>query len=91
MRCEKETVRYLIKNKGYPPNQKMLDWYDSEPLGWSASFGCLETSIELVKLGANPLLKNKANNTPITDAERERHHKSVRFFAAYEVALKKSK
>ena len=56
------------------PNQKMTDWYDSEPLGWAASFNQLSAVICLIYFGADPLLPpNKAYNRPIDDARREKH------------------
>ena len=47
----------------------MSDWYDSEPLGWAASFGELPTIIALIRNGADPLRPaNKGGNTPLKDA-----------------------
>jgi ankyrin repeat protein len=84
-----ESIHDLIKNQNYDPNQKMTDWFDSEPLGWAASFGRLDIVILLIKLGANPLLPpNKAKNTPLSDAIREGHQKVVDFLRQYESRVK---
>ena len=68
-----DITNLCLKNK-INPNQMMTDWYDSEPLGWAASFCQLTAVIELIKYGADPFRPpNKANNTPHDDALRERH------------------
>ena len=63
-----DKIKNLINN-GIDPNVKMTDWFDSEPLGWAASFGELYAVIELIKLGADPFRPaNQAGNTPLSDA-----------------------
>lgn len=70
---------------GHDPNVKMTDWFDSEPLGWAASLGQLMAVIALIQAGADPLRPpNKANNTPLLDAQRERHMEVVDFLIEYE-------
>ncbi len=84
MKGDVKTIKSLIES-GRDPNEKMTDWFDSEPLGWSASFNELSASIPLIQGGADPLRPaNKAGNTPLKDAERERHTKSINFFKEYE-------
>ena len=61
----------------------MTDWYDSEPVGWAASFGQLGALRCLIDLGAFPFTVNKAGNTALTDAQRERHEKCIRFLEAF--------
>ena len=59
--------------------------YNTYNTGWAASFGEINALIELIKLGADPLLPpNKAGNTPLTDAQRERHQHVVHFLQEYE-------
>ena len=54
---------------------------DSEPLGWAASFGQLDAIRALISCGADPLRPaNKAGQTPLSDATRERHQHVVDFF-----------
>jgi hypothetical protein len=68
------------------PNQKLTDWHDSEPLGWSASLGNLAATIKLIQLGADPLRpKNKSGYTPLTDAKREKYEAVIKFLEAYEL------
>lgn len=68
------------------PNQKLTDWHDSEPLGWSASFGNLAATIKLIQLGADPLRPmNKSGFTPLTDAKREKYDAVIKFLEAYEL------
>ena len=43
--CDK--ISKIVKN-GIDPNIKMIDWYDSTPLGWAASFGRLDSIITLI-------------------------------------------
>lgn len=70
---------------GHDPNVKMTEWFDSEPLGWAASLGQLNAVIALIQAGADPLRPpNKANNTPLLDAQRERHMEVVDFLIEYE-------
>jgi len=84
MRGEVDTIKRLCR-EGQNPNVKMTAWYDSEPLGWAASFGQLGAVIALIQLGADPLLPpNKAGNTPLSDAKRERHSHVVTFLQEYE-------
>jgi len=72
-------LRQLLSD-GRDPNQKMGVWYDSEPLGWAASFGLIRSIIVLILHGADPLRPaNKAGNTPLKDAERERYVKTASF------------
>lgn len=79
-----ELIKKLVQ-KGYDPNQKMPEWYDSEPLGWSASMGRLANTRELILLGADPLRPaNKAGNTPLTDAKREGYQDVVTFLQEYQ-------
>ena len=73
-----------MRGGGRDPNEKMTDWFDSEPLGWAASFGELGAVIELILLGADPLRPmNKAGNTPLCDARRENHTHVVHFLEEY--------
>jgi len=82
-------IRNLTTTGGIDPNVKMTDWFDSEPLGWAASFGELKAVIALIETGADPLRPpNKAGNTPRADAVRERHDRVVRFLDEYEKRLK---
>lgn len=68
-----DQIKKLIEIENIDPNQKIPTWYDSEPLGWAASFGQLHSIIELIKLGADPIRPvNKAGNSPLSDAVRER-------------------
>lgn len=63
----------------------MPEWYDSEPLGWSASMGRLANTRELILLGADPLRPaNKAGNTPLADAKREGYQDVVTFLEEYQ-------
>jgi hypothetical protein len=47
-------IKKLVQ-AGYDVNQKMPEWFDSEPLGWSTSMGKLANTRELILLGADPL------------------------------------
>ena len=59
---------------GRDPNEKMTPWYNSEPLGWAASFNQLDCIIALIESGADPRRpKNDAGFTPMGDANREKH------------------
>mmetsp|Transcript_8549 Transcript_8549/g.22351 ORF Transcript_8549/g.22351 Transcript_8549/m.22351 type:complete len:505 (+) Transcript_8549:86-1600(+) len=83
MRGEVDRIRELCAS-GHDPNVKMTPWYDSEPLGWAASFGQLGAVIALIQCGADPLRpKNKAGYTPLTDAMRERHTHVIDFLNEY--------
>merc|ERR1719375_115874 len=63
---------------GHDPNVKMVDWFDSEPLGWAASFGQCRAIEALCAAGADPRRPaNLAGQTPLTDAEREGHKKAI--------------
>ena len=73
----------LVTKENRPPDEKMTDWYDSEPVGWAASFGQLGALRCLIDLGAYPFTLNKAGNTALTDAEREKHKKCVKFLKEY--------
>ena len=84
MRGEVKTIRSLCRG-GRDPNEKMVEWFDSEPLGWAASLGQLDSVRALIELGADPLRPaNKAGNTPMSDAQRERHQHVIRFLEEYE-------
>ena len=84
MRGEVETIRSLCR-AGRDPNEKMVEWFDSEPLGWAASFGQLDSVRALIEFGADPLRPpNKAGNTPMSDARRERHQHVIRFLEEYQ-------
>ena len=73
-----------VKEEARDPNEKMGEWFDSEALGWAASFGELDAVRELIICGANPLRPaNKAGETPKSDAQRERHTHVVNFLTAY--------
>ena len=61
----------------------MTDWYDSQAVGWAASFGQLGALRCLVDLGADPMVVNKANNTALTDAKREKHEACIEYMEAY--------
>ena len=78
-----KTIIHLVTKENYPPDKKMTDWFDSEPVGWAASFGELGALRCLIDLGAYPFTVNKANNDALTDAERERHTKCIKFLKAY--------
>jgi hypothetical protein len=66
------------------PNLKMTSWFNSEPLGWAASFGQLDAVKTLIEVGADPgRPPNKAGFTPITDAEREKHSEVSFFLRQY--------
>lgn len=68
----------------------MTDWFESQPLGWAASCGQLNAVIELIKLGADPLLPpNDAGNTPLMDAAHEKHEHVVVFLTEFERKLRK--
>jgi hypothetical protein len=84
MRGEVNTIRSLCRG-GRDPNEKMVEWFDSEPLGWAASLGQLDSVRVLIELGADPLRPaNKAGNTPMSDAQRERHQHVISFLEEYE-------
>ena len=84
MRGEVETIRSLCR-AGRDPNEKMVEWFDSEPLGWAASFGQLDSVRVLIEFGADPLRPpNKAGVTPMSDARRERHQHVIRFLEEYQ-------
>merc|ERR1719502_2414070 len=69
---------------GHDPNVKMTRWYDSEPLGWAASFGQCRAIEALVAHGADPRRPaNLAGNTPLKDAQRERHTKAIQLLEDY--------
>ena len=78
-----EAIGALV-NAGHDPNVKMTEWYDSEPLGWAASFGQCRAIEALVAAGADPRRPpNTAGNTPLADAERERHTDAVALLHQY--------
>ena len=53
-------------------------------MGWAASFGQLDAVRALIECGADPLRPaNKAGNTPLSDAKRERHAHVVTFLEQY--------
>jgi len=86
MRGECDRIRELtVSTNRFDANAKMTDWYDSEPLGWAASFGQLDAVRALIECGADPLRPpNAAGNTPLRDAEREGHAHVVRFLKEFE-------
>ena len=82
MRGECSRIRELTAT--IDPDQKMSDWFDSEPLGWAASFGQLDAVRVLIERGADPTRPpNGAGNTPEKDAAREGHAHVVRFLKEY--------
>ena len=85
MRGECSRIRELtVTTNRFDPNQKMSDWFDSEPLGWAASFGQLDAVRVLIECGADPTRPpNAAGNTPEKDAEREGHAHVVRFLKEF--------
>merc|ERR1719327_474477 len=69
---------------GHDPNVKMTDWFDSEPLGWAASFGQCKAIEALCAAGADPSRPaNLAGNTPLSDAQREGHKKAIELIKEY--------
>lgn len=50
----------------------MSEWYDSTPLDWSCSLNQLHATVELVRLGGDPNIVNKAGYDAITNATREK-------------------
>jgi len=88
MRGEVREIKRLCAS-GHDPNKKMADWFDSEPLGWAASFGELKAVIALIECGADPLRPaNKAGNTPLRDAQREKHESTIAFLKWYKIQVK---
>jgi len=84
-----ESIKNLITS-GINPNMKMCDWYDSTPLNWAASFNQLKSVIDLIRLGADPLIgPNKVGNTPKMDAKREGHKIVTKFLNKYEAIMHK--
>ena len=85
MRGECDRIRVLtVSTNRFDAYAKMTDWYDSEPLGWAASFGQLDAVRALIECGADPLRPpNAAGNTPLRDAEREGHAHVVRFLKEF--------
>ena len=62
----------------------MTDWFDSEPLGWAASFGQCKAIEALCAAGADPRRPaNLAHQTPLSDAQREGHEKAIRLINEY--------
>jgi len=75
---------YALVAAGHDPNVKMTDWFDSEPLGWAASFGQCKAIEALCEAGADPSRPaNLAGNTPLSDAQREGHTKTVELIKEY--------
>merc|ERR1719409_2156951 len=69
---------------GHDPNVKMTSWFDSEPLGWAASFGQCKAIEALCAAGADPRRPaNTSGNTPLSDAQREGHHKAIKLIEEY--------
>ena len=69
---------------GHDPNVKMTGWFDSEPLGWAASIGQNRAIEALVENGADPRRPaNLAGNTPLADAQRENHQKTIKLIEEY--------
>merc|ERR1719327_1363978 len=69
---------------GHEPNGKMGCWFDSEPLGWAASFGQCKAIEALCAAGADPRRPaNLAGYTPLTDAQREGHTKAIALLEEY--------
>ena len=86
MRGECDRVRELTGRETgrFDANQKMPVWFDSEPLGWAASFGQLDAVRALIECGADPLRPpNAAGQTPLSDAQREGHAHVVRFLKEF--------
>ena len=84
LRGDVGNIKWLLSTRARDPNEKMTDWFDSEPLGWAASFGQLEAVVELIRHGADPLRPpNLAGNTPLRDAQRECHEPVIRFLKEY--------
>jgi len=69
------------------PNVKMTDWFDSQPIGWAASFGQLEAVIALIECGADTMTPSKANTNAKQDAQREQHQNVVAFLDAYHLQI----
>jgi len=89
MRGEVDEIKRLCASGQRNPNEKMADWFDSEPLGWAASFGELKAVIALIECGADPLRPpNKAGYTPLYDAEREKHESTIAFLKWYKIQVK---
>ena len=85
MKGDCATIRNLCGKSHYDPNQKMTTWFDSEPLGWAASFGQLRAVITLIQCGADPNRPaNKACNRPIDDSRRERYEAVTHFLVQFE-------
>ena len=83
MRGDVNTIVSLT-DSGTDPNKKMTDWYDSEPLGWAASFNQVDAIVALISAGADPSRPaNKAGNTPMSDASREKHTAASAVLAAF--------
>jgi len=69
---------------GHDPNVKMGCWFDSEPLGWAASFGQCKAIEALCAAGADPRRPaNTSGNTPLSDAQREGHSKAIELINEY--------
>ena len=69
---------------GHDPNVKMSDWFDSEPLGWAASFGQCKAIKALCSHGADPgRPANLAGHTPLSDAQREGRTKAIALLNEY--------
>ena len=88
MRGEVDEIKRLCAI-GKNPNQKMEDWYDSEPLNWAAHWGELKAVIALIECGADPLRPpNKRRSTPLRAAMREKHESTIAFFKWYKTEVK---
>merc|ERR1719380_274911 len=75
---------HALTAAGHDPNVKMSDWFDSEPLGWAASFGQCKAIEALCTAGADPSRPaNLAGNTPLADAQREGHVKAIELLNQY--------
>ena len=61
----------------------MTEWFDSQAVGWAASFGQVGALRCLVDLGADPMVVNKANNTALSDANRENHRACIAYLEEY--------
>ena len=79
-----EVYRLLAAPITMDPNQKMTDWFDSEPLGWAASFNQIPCIVALIEAGADPRRRaNSAGNTPMADAARENHAAAAEVLEAF--------
>ena len=87
MRGDVAELRRIQNDLGdiyFDPDERMIEWFESEPLGWAASLGQLHALRELIVLGADPLRPpNTSGNTPLSDAAREGHQHVISFLKEY--------